>query len=159
MNYLNIVCSYLVEKMSNKKLPQWSSLGGYILTKFSTKKALTSSLLISKWSDFIPFLLHRRSDRPILLLGQVQGPGGTASFARIVWTVLHSTRSTKYLHEQICIIIIKQLLHLVLYSLLSLEALEVAVLTADSSGPFSYTLFNTGTRKAAVLPDPVKQTM
>lgn len=95
------------------------------------------------------------------MLGQVQGPGGTASFARIVWTVLHSTRSTKYLHEQICIIIIKQLLHLVLYSLLSLEALEehVAVLTADSSGPFSYTLFNTGTRKAAVLPDPVKQTM
>lgn len=90
------------------------------------------------------------------MLGQVQGPGGTASSARIVWTVLHSTRSTKYLHEQICIIIIKQLLHLVLYSLLSLE---VAVLTADSSGPFSYTLFNTGTRKAAVLPDPVKQTM
>lgn len=159
MNYLNIVCSYLVEKMSNKKLPQWSSLGGYILTKFSTKKALTSSSHISKWSDFIPFLLHRRSDRPILLLGQVQGPGGTASSARIVWTVLHSTRSTKYLHEQICIIIIKQLLHLVLYSMLSLEALEVAVLTADSSGPFSYTLFNTGTRKAAVLPDPVKQTM
>lgn len=140
-------------------MPQWSSLGGYILTKFSTKKALTSSSHISKWSDFIPFLLHRRSDRPILLLGQVQGPGGTASSARIVWTVLHSTRSTKYLHEQICIIIIKQLLHLVLYSLLSLEALEVAVLTADSSGPFSYTLFNTGTRKAAVLPDPVKQTM
>lgn len=104
-------------------------------------------------------MLHRKSDRPILLLGQVQGPGGTASSARIVWTVLHSTRSTKYLHEQICIIIIKQLLHLVLYSLLSLEALEVAVLTADSSGPFSYTLFNTGTRKAAVLPDPVKQTM
>lgn len=158
MNYLNIVCSYL-EKRSNKKLPQWSSLGGYILTKFSTKKALTSSLLISKWSDFIPFLLHRRSDRPILSLGQVQGPGGTASSARIVWTVLHSTRSTKYLHEQICIIIIKQLLHWVLYSLVSLEALEVAVLTADSSGPFSYTLFNTGTRKAAVLPDPVKQTM
>lgn len=93
------------------------------------------------------------------MLGQVQGPGGTASSARIVWTVLHSTRSTKYLHEQICIIIIKQLLHWVLYSLLSLETLEVAVLTADSSGPFSYTLFNTGTRKAAVLPDPVKQTM